>query len=39
MHVSLVFIFNECITPGFAVVYTMDNMDLKTKQQKETGKL
>jgi len=38
MHVPLMFIFNECITSGFGVVYIMDNMDLSTKQQKETGK-
>ena len=35
MHVSLMFIFNECITPGFVVVYIMNDMDLETKQQKD----
>lgn len=33
MHVSLMLIFNECITSGFVAVCIMDNMDLQTKSK------
>lgn len=33
MHVSLMLIFNECITSGFIVVCIVDNMDLQTKSK------